>query len=246
MGRRENKGQKVYAIVVIILGIAIIAMTVFLLFYVQKTEVSGNKYTQTQEIIKTVEKDKYSFNALYILWKYHFADYEMPGSLEEMKASLKNPWTVRIKVKEKKVLGYVYDDDGYVYFDKEGTVILRGTEFIEGVPCIEGIDISKAELYKPLKSDDKRLFLSILEVTKEVEKYQLVPDRIVCTDTGIDLYFEGVRVALGNEISTEKMAQIPPILERVAGRVGTLHLEQYEEGNGTISFTIEEEPQVNE
>lgn len=242
MGKTNKKGHKIYALVVIILGLIIIAVSILLLFYVQKIEVAGNEYTKNQDIIDTVEEDKYAVNSLYVMWKYHFSNYKKPGSIESMKAGLKNPWTVKFTVEEKKIVGYVYDDEGYVYFDKEGTVVLKGSEFIEGTPCIEGIDVSNSELYKPLKSGDKKLFESILEVTSLVKKFELTPDRIVCADDGIHLYFGQVCVSLGTKITTEKIAQIPPILEKIAGRSGTLHLERYEKEGDTITFRLGELP----
>ena len=242
MGKTNKKGHKIYALVVIILGLAIIAVSILLLFYVQKIEVTGNEYTKNQDIIDTVEEDKYAVNSLYVMWKYHFSNYKRPGSIESMKVGLKNPWTVKFTVKEKKIVGYVYDDEGYVYFDKEGTVVLKGSEFIEGTPCIEGIDVSNSEIYKPLKSGDKKLFESILEVTSLVKKFELTPDRIVCADDGIHLYFGQVCVSLGTKITTEKIAQISPILEKIAGQSGTLHLERYEKEGDSITFKVGELP----
>lgn len=242
MGRTHKKGHKIYALIVIILGIAIIALSIILLFYIQKIEVTGNEYTSSQDIIDSVEEDKYAVNSLYVIWKYKFASYKKPGSIESMKVSIKNPWTVKVKVEEKKIVGYVYDDEGYVYFDKEGTVVLKGTEFIEETPCIEGIDVSDAQLYKPLKSGDKELFETILEVTSLLKKFELVPDRIVCAEDGIHLYFGEVCVSLGTKITTEKIAQISPILEKIAGQSGTLHLERYENDGDSITFSVGELP----
>lgn len=246
MGRtKKKKGHKVYALVVILLGLIIIAMTVLLLFYVQKIEVEGNEYTSSQEIVEMVETDPYAVNTLYLLIKYRFMDYEVPGSLESMSVGMKNPWTVKIKVKEKQILGYVFDNESYVYFDKEGTVVLKGRERKEGIPCIEGIDISNAVLYEPLGSGDKDLFDAILGVTREVDKYQLQPDRIVCRDGGILLYFGQVCVSLGTEITTEKMAQISPILKEIGESTGTLHLEHYQDESDAITFDKEELPEEN-
>ena len=33
-----------------------------------------------------------------------------------------------------------FDKNDYVYFDKEGMVVEKGTIPVEGVPCVEGID----------------------------------------------------------------------------------------------------------
>ena len=63
MIRKRKKSYKLYALTVIVLGIAIIVMSVFLLFYVQKIEVTGNEYTDSQEIVELV-KDNFIKNLI--------------------------------------------------------------------------------------------------------------------------------------------------------------------------------------
>ena len=122
--RRRKKSHRLYALIVIILGIVIIAVSMYLLFYVQRVEIKGNDYTEDKVILESVQKDKYSVNSLYLIVKYRFMEYEVPGSLISMKVGLKNPWTVKVTVKEKPIIGFIYEDDNYVYFDKTGTVVL--------------------------------------------------------------------------------------------------------------------------
>lgn len=242
MGRKKKKSYRLYALTVIILGLAIVAMSILLLFYVQKIEVKGNEYTDSQKIVEMVDKDKYSFNSLYILWKYHFSDYKKPGSIETMKISLQNPWTVKIDVKEKEIIGYVYDNNSYVYFDREGMVILKGTQVIEDVPCIEGIPVANTQLYEVINTGNEDMFEAILDTTKQLKQFELVPDRIFCGDGSIYLYFQNVCVSLGDTVTVEKMAQISPILEKLEGQTGTLHLEHYEDESNTITFDSGELP----
>lgn len=237
--RRRKKSHRVYALVVILLGIAIIVATFLLLFFVQKIEVKGNEYTEDKVIVESVQEDRFSVNSVYLLIKYRFMKHDMPGSLTSMKVSLKNPWTVKITVEEKPIIGYLYEDENYVFFDKEGTVVLKGREMVEEVPCIEGIDISGTELYEPLQVESEKLFNAILNVAQEVKNYEPTPDRIVCTDEGIDLYFGNIRVMLGTDITTEKMAQISPILAKLEGKAGTLHLENFVSDSNTITFTVD-------
>ena len=89
MKQKKNRGykmsHKIYALTVIVLGLAIILLALFLLFYVQKIEVKGNEYTDSQEIVDLVEEDPLSKNSLYLLYKYRFTDYDMPGSLKWMR-----------------------------------------------------------------------------------------------------------------------------------------------------------------
>ena len=121
MRQKKNKGykksHKIYALTVIVLGLAIILMALFLLFYVQKIEVKGNEYTDSQEIVDLVEEDPLAINSLYLLYKYRFTDYDMPGSLNSISVSLRAPWSVQVTVDEKSILGYVTSGEQNVYFD---------------------------------------------------------------------------------------------------------------------------------
>lgn len=236
-----KKSHKIYAFVVITLGLAIFVLAMFLLFYVQKIEVSGNAYTSSQDIVQEVRKDRGSVNSLYLLCKYRFADYSMPGSLESMSVSLRNPWTVKVEVKEKKILGYVEGESKYLYFDKDGTVVYEGNSLMEGVPHIEGLDVSGAALYKPLESGDTRVFEAILDAVSLAEEMELSPDRIVCESGNVNLYFAEICVDLGNTVTSEKMSQIAPILEKIEGQSGTLHLEHFLERGDTVTFEKDEE-----
>lgn len=236
---RRKKSHRLYALVVILLGLAIIVGAFLLLFYVQKIEVKGNEYTESEAVTQALQKDTFSFNSLYLLVRGRFTEYEMPGSITSAKVGLKNPWTVTVTVKEKPIIGYLYEDDNYVFFDKEGTVVLKGREMAAQVPCIEGIDTGETKLYEPLQVESEKLFQAILDVAQEVDNYELAPDRIVCADGGIDLYFGDIRVMLGSEITTEKMAQIAPVLAKLEGQKGVLHLEHFGSETDTITFSIE-------
>ena len=244
MSGQKKMSHKIYALVVIILGIIIFALSFFLLFYVQKIEVSGNEYTQSQEIIDVVKKDPCSVNSLYLYGKYRLKkDTGMPGSLDSVKVSLKAPWSVNIKVTEKKIAGYILTDEGYAYFDKDVMVVLKSLEVRENVPFIQDLEVEEVTLYKTLKCKDEKLLKAVLDVAEELQSYELTPDKISCTDSGVCLYFENICVSLGKKITSDKMAQIAPILAKLSGQTGTLHLEHYEEeGSGTITFKVGELP----
>lgn len=243
--RKKKKTHRLYAFVVLVLGAAIIVLGTVLLFYVQKIEVSGNEYCSDQEIVDLVQDDQYSINALYIMGKYALGKGKILPCLESMKVRLKAPWIVSVKVEEKPIVGYVQNGDNYDYFDKEGLVVLESSALIGGLPSIEGIEVKDIKLYERLKSDDTRIFEEILEISKEVTKYELSTDKIICKDDDIYLYIGKICVNLGKSVSSEQIAQIKPILEKLGDQEGTLHLENYSEVSGTITFDIGEIPQEN-
>ena len=89
--RKKKKSHKVYAFLVLTMGIAIIALAILIFFYVQKIEVEGNEYCRDREIIEAVQNDRYSINSLYILGKYALGYGEKVPCLDSMKVSLKAP-----------------------------------------------------------------------------------------------------------------------------------------------------------
>ena len=234
--RRKKKSHKIYAFIVLFLGLAIIAAIIFLLFYVQKIEVKGNDYVTEKEIIETVQNDDFSVNALYILGKYALGKGKTLPCLEQMKVRLKAPWSVKIEVKEKPIVGYIQNGELYDYFDKEGLVVLESSALIEGVPYIEGIGLGEVKLYEHLRSKNTKIFEQILETSREITKHDLKPDRIVCEEDVICLYVGSIRIRLGKNVSAVQIAQIAPILEKIGDKEGTLHLENYSEVQGTITF----------
>lgn len=248
--KEEKKGKKkrshrLYAFIVLLLAAVILVLGILVLFYLQKIEVSGNEYCTDQEIADTVKSDRYSVNTLYILGKYAMGYGEELPCLESMKVSLKTPWTIKVTVKEKPIIGYIQDGETYSYFDKEGMVVSQSSSMIEGLPKVEGIEVKGVELYGQLRSNDTRIFEEILEATKEISKYDLSSDKIVCIDNRIYLYIGNVCVGLGNTITPEQIAQIKPIMEKLGEQGGTLHLENYSETSTTITFDIGEFPEEN-
>lgn len=241
--RTRRKSHRLYAFVVLFLAVAILVLGILILFYVQEIDVKGNEYCTDQQIIDSVKNDKYSVNTLYILGKYALGKGETLPCLDSMKVTLSAPWALQVTVKEKPIVGYVESEDSYIYFNKEGMVVSKSTSLIEGLPCVEGIDVKGVDLYGQLESEDSKIFEEILEASQEVAKYELNVDRIVCREDQIYLYIGKVYVNLGNQVSSDQVAQIPPILERLGDQEGTLHLENYSEMSGTITFDIGEIPQ---
>lgn len=240
--KKRKKSHKLYAFVVLVLGILIIALVIVLLFYVQKIEISGNEYCADEEIVEAVQNDELSVNALYVVGKYMLGKGQVPPCLESMKVGMKAPWIVTVKVKEKAVIGYVKNGENYAYFDKEGLVVFESPSLIEGLPRIDGIEVGEVQLYQQLESDNKAIFEEILEASREVSKYDFPTDKLVCRDGKLYLYIGRVCVSLGKNVSPEQIAQIEPILEKLGDQEGTLHLENYSGNGGTITFDIGEIP----
>ena len=239
-GGKKKKSHRLYAAVVLILAAAILALGILILFYRQAIEVSGNGYCTEQEIVNIIQEDKYSINTIYAVVKYAAGYGDKLPCLESMKVGMKNPWTLKVTVKEKQIVGYVKEGKKYFYFDKNGMVVYESNVLRKGLPSITGVEVRNIQLYETLECDNAQIFEEILESSKEVKKSNLNPDKIVCEKNQIYLYIGKVRINLGNSVSSEQVAQIKPIMEKLGEKEGTLHLENYSEDRTTITFDIEE------
>ena len=240
---KKKKRRKKWPVVVgILMGVFILAAGAVVLFRTRTVEVEGNSIYSENTIATWVQKDKLSVNTLYLLVKYNFLDSELPVGVEQMDVSLKNPWTVHVKVEEKELAGYVDCSGTYLYFDQNGIAVLKTKKQIEDAPYIEGLtfDESDVEIGKTLPVEDDSIFGKIVDASRYLKKYSLAPDRISCVAGDVRLYFGIVEVLLGDGGYEEKLQQVEPILDKLAElypkTAGTLHLENYDSASDAISF----------
>lgn len=248
--RRRKKsrfGYYLYAVVILLLTITNITLAMLLLTYVQNIEISGTENSDQSEIAEWIQEDPLTVNSLYTILKFQRGNYELPVYLKDIKVGLGAPWTLKVEVTEKEEIGCIIAEDGYVYFDEEGLVLRRGLEPLEGIPLIEGLQVKNVKQFEKLQVDNEKVFSYIVNITEEIEKQKLSPERIVWEDDSMNLYFGEVCVQLGKTDFEEKLMELPPILEKLEGKKGVLRMEYYSETNDSISFeeAVENTPEEN-
>lgn len=246
--KKRKRRRKVWRTVLsVIAAVVLLGLILVFGFRVRTIEVEGNEYYGDNSIATWIQNDRFAENSLYVLLKYNLTRPDVPSAVESMEVSLKNPWTLVVKVTEKTMLGYVDYDEAYLYFDREGIASLRTKEVMEGVPYVEGLkfDASKVVIGEPLPVEDDSIFEKIVETSRYLDEEELTPDRLVCADSGITLFFGNVEVLLGSSGYEERIAQIGPILEKLAesypDTAGTLHLENFDESSEAVRFVPKEE-----
>lgn len=124
--RKKHKRRRIWrAILSVTAALIVLAAVAVLLFRTKSYEVKGNSYYGEDTITSWIQNDRFSVNTLYILAKYNFTEADLPSGVESIRISLKNPWTVRVTVKEKELAGYVDYDGAYLFFDREGTATIK-------------------------------------------------------------------------------------------------------------------------
>lgn len=243
--RKVQKKRKygLYALLVGLIAAAILALSVFLLFHIQKIEVTGIEMLTQQEVSDWVKSDTMSGNSLYVLWKSKFRPDELLPMMKSAEISMKNPWTIKVKIEEHKLLGGILYENEYAYFDEEGTVLKKQTESIPGIPLVEGLGVKKVVLNHKVKAENRKVFSYVIQVGKVVEKWELSPEKIVFNGTEATLHFGTIAVNIGDENFDDRVAQITLILEKLQGKSGTVHLENFTMQSTLISFrpTVEAE-----
>ena len=160
------------------------------------------------------------------------------------------------------------DSDGkYYYFDQDGMVVDVEEAPVDGIPLVDGMDPDELKLYHKLKKKSSIIYQEILEATREMKKYELSVTKIMCRSDRLDEFFflctdalqqdgsrfvirvlrhklatngevEDFGFGLGNDVTSVKVAQIPKILEKLEGKEGTLHLENFSDESDTATFDI--------
>lgn len=239
--RQHGRGFLAAGITAFVLALLVIlAVTVF---QIRDVEVTGNSHYSTQEIIDRVITDKYTSNSLYLYFKYQYLDTEPIPFVDKIEVSLAGPGKVKLRVYEKSIVGYVTYMGANLYFDRDGVVVETSSEVTEGIPCISGLKFDSLALYQKLEVADDSVFERILDITQLVKKYELAPDRIEFgRNLELTLYFDKVRVALGNSGSLdEKVGRLHELYPDLEGRSGVFRMENYTEDSKFISFEKDEE-----
>lgn len=245
--RKSRFGYYLYAVVMLLLTIANIIVATFLLTFVQRIDISETTYVQKSQILQWFKEDPYTLNSIYAVAKHKMAPPETPAYLERVKVGWSAPWAIKIDVQEKQIVGCILFEETYLYFAKDGTVMLKGSQVLEGLPIIEGLEADEAALYGTLTFEDEKVFSYVVNISEQIKKNELNPDRLVWEEDSMNLYFGEIRVCLGKLNFDEKLVELPPILGSLEGKKGTLHLEHYSEMSTNISFVEDKDlPVIDE
>ena len=169
MKKKKHRKRKLWPVIVSVLAaLAVLAAVVVFLFRTRTYEVEGNSYYGENTITSWIQNDRFSVNSLYVLFKYNFTDADLPSAVESMDISLKNPWTVHVKVTEKEMTGYVDYDGAYLYFDENGRPL--DTARVEAyLSALSGADLSAYATYNASAGELEAMGMNDPELTVTVD-----------------------------------------------------------------------------
>lgn len=238
-----KSGRKLLVKILIVLGLAAVILAaggyVLSTYTIETVYVEGNYHYTEEEIKSFVMEGPLGNNSLYLSLKYKKRGVENIPFVDVMDVAILAPDTIKITVYEKALAGYIKYMDTYMYFDKDGYVVENSSVVTVGVPQIAGLSFDYAVLGEPLPVENAEIFSSILTITKLLKKYDLPAEKIYFQTSGeVTIYFDNVRVALGNETARleDKLMLLPDFLTELSGKSGVLQMENYEASNGQYTF----------
>ena len=207
-----------------------------------KIYVDGNTHYTNKEISDIVMKGILGDNSIVLSMKYKNRKITDVPFVDAITVEVIASDSIRIRVFEKALAGYVRYLDRYIYFDKDGTVVESSDVMTEGIPQVTGITFSGIQVGKPLSTANTDIFARTLDLTKLLSKYELSADRIHFHENGnVTIYFGNARVDLGKDEEgiEDKVMLLGTFLERVGSLSGVLDMEEYSK-EGIYVFTPDE------
>ena len=237
--RLPNINFKVRLIIFLVIINVMLLVFYFLLthYAVKNVIVEGNKHYSASEIQNMIMKGSFGDNSLYLSTKYTNKDIKGIPFIETMDVVVESNDTIKIIVYEKVFAGYVEYLGSYMYFDNEGVIIEASKYKTKGIPQVTGMSFDHVVMHEklPVESDD--IFQNILTITKLLNKYQIICDKIQFDkNNNVILGYNKVKVNIGQmQDLDEKFMQLQYILPSLESEVGTLDLQNYTLDKKTIT-----------
>ena len=241
MWKKEPKTKTVKKLIVVLAALAvlfILGLSFAGVFRVRQVTVTGNAYYTKEEVVDLLLDEGSLQNTLLVYLRYKYQEHPEIPFIDDFEVTMDSWQSLKIRVYEKNMVGYVRYLGQDVYFDKDGIVVESSTQELEGIPQISGVTFDSLAIHQPLSVEDPTIFDTILSITKLLTKYDLDPDEIRFGAGGeLFLQLGDVKVALGTgENLDEKISRLKQLEGDLKDKSGTLHMENYTDETTHISL----------
>lgn len=209
-------------------------------YTVSNVYVEDNVHYTDEEIKAIVMQGRWGNNSKYLAFKYKNREIDNIPFVDAIDVDVLSDDTIRIRVFEKPVIGYVRYLGSNMYFDKDGYVVESNDTITVGVPLVTGIVFDHMALGEKLQIENEKAFDMILLVKNILDKGDepLYADKInISSRNELTVYFGGIEVSLGDDMATleDRITQLRGILKKYEGQAGSLQMTTYN-GEGRYSF----------
>ena len=241
MWKKETKTKTVKKLIVVLAALAvlfILGLSFAGVFRVRQVTVTGNAYYTKEEVVDLLLDEGSLQNTLLVYLRYKYQEHPEIPFIDDFEVTMDSWQSLKIRVYEKNMVGYMRYLGQDVYFDKDGIVVESSTQELEGIPQISGVTFDSLAIHQPLSVEDPTIFDTILSITKLLTKYDLDPDEIRFGAGGeLFLQLGDVKVALGTgENLDEKISRLKQLEGDLKDKSGTLHMENYTDETTHISL----------
>ena len=241
MWKKETKTKTVKKLIVVLAALAvlfILGLSFAGVFRVRQVTVTGNAYYTKEEVVDLLLDEGSLQNTLLVYLRYKYQEHPEIPFIDDFEVTMDSWQSLKIRVYEKNMVGYVRYLGQDVYFDKDGIVVESSTQELEGIPQISGVTFDSLAIHQPLSVEDPTIFDTILSITKLLTKCDLDPDEIRFGAGGeLFLQLGDVKVALGTgENLDEKISRLKQLEGDLKDKSGTLHMENYTDETTHISL----------
>ena len=181
MWKKETKTKTVKKLIVVLAALAvlfILGLSFAGVFRVRQVTVTGNAYYTKEEVVDLLLDEGSLQNTLLVYLRYKYQEHPEIPFIDDFEVTMDSWQSLKIRVYEKNMVGYVRYLGQDVYFDKDGIVVESSTQELEGIPQISGVTFDSLAIHQPLSVEDPTIFDTILSITKLLTKYDLDPDEI--------------------------------------------------------------------
>lgn len=209
-------------------------------YTVSNVYVEDNVHYTDEEIKAIVMQGRWGNNSKYLAFKYKNREIDNIPFVDAIDVDVLSDDTIRIRVFEKPVIGYVRYLGSNMYFDKDGYVVESNDTITVGVPLVTGIVFDHMALGEKLQIENEKAFDMILLLKNILDKGDepLYADKInISSRNELTVYFGGIEVNLGDDTATleDRITQLRGILKKYEGQAGSLQMTTYN-GEGRYSF----------
>ena len=209
-------------------------------YTVSNVYVEDNVHYTDEEIKAIVMQGRWGNNSKYLAFKYKNREIDNIPFVDAIDVDVLSDDTIRIRVFEKPVIGYVRYLGSNMYFDKDGYVVESNDTITVGVPLVTGIVFDHMALGEKLQIENEKAFDMILLLKNILDKGDepLYADKInISSRNELTVYFGGIEVSLGDDMATleDRITQLRGILKKDEGQAGSLQMTTYN-GEGRYSF----------
>lgn len=216
--------------------IAILLLSCHLVYITQDIHVVNNVLIEDYEVLAWLAEDDFTDNALYTWIKYNFFEEEFPVQVEDVIVKFKRPWSLVFTIIDKTLVGGALVEEEFVYYDREGVVLLKSVEQLEDILFFEGFMVESAELYEKIPVEDIEVFDNMVELSVLLDSEGLALDELRHEENNIIAKFAGIEIMFGSGNYELKIKQLEPILQELEGQEGVLDLKNYQSSDDMITF----------